>query len=486
MFQEPGQVPTGGVIELDVAIAGGGAAGITLALELADADLRVGLFEGGGLKPPLLDEQHPYNGEAQGRDYSLIGSRLRYFGGSTNHWGGWCRPLEELDFKPRQHVPLSGWPIDRQTLEPFYRKAARICEIEPPGFETPQAGAERRWDYFEAYDPEFVSRTFRFSPPTRFGERYGARIEQSKQVTVWLESTVCEIERDGSRVSGLRIQSNGSEFRARAGAYVIALGGIENARLLLNSDRSTPGGIGNHSGYLGRCFADHAGKAIGLLLAGQAVPYRLHSQSGIRVLPHLSLREDLLNRHGLPNFGAVLSEESTSSLLDGSYLDDDAIFSGWRGSPRNRTYSVVVRFEPTPNPESRVALSREKDAYGMRRTQLDWRINGADFESLDRITELLARKVGRAGIGRFLRYFHDTPAEREAALNYQSHHMGTTRMSHSPAQGVVDPNCRVWGVDNLHLAGSSVFPTFGFANPTLTVVAMAARLAQHLKTELKR
>jgi choline dehydrogenase-like flavoprotein len=131
VLESPSLVEAGATLAFDVCIAGAGAAGITLALELEASGRRVCLLEAGGLEPPPLDSDHPYAGESVGQPYDLLLTRLRYFGGTTNHWGGWCRPLDEIDFQKRPGVPLSGWPIKRSDLDLYYRRAARICEIEP-------------------------------------------------------------------------------------------------------------------------------------------------------------------------------------------------------------------------------------------------------------------------------------------------------------------------------------------------------------------
>ena len=163
MLDWPNQVENGASLEFDVCIAGAGAAGSTLALELENSGLSVCLLEGGGLQAPRLSVDHPYNGESVGRNYNLLTTRLRYLGGSTNHWGGWCRPLDPLDFASRPGIPLSGWPLDRGKLDPFYERASAICEINPPGFEVNEllATDDSQTEYFSHYDADFTTKNFR-------------------------------------------------------------------------------------------------------------------------------------------------------------------------------------------------------------------------------------------------------------------------------------------------------------------------------------
>ena len=488
MLDWPNQVENGANLEFDVCIAGAGAAGITLALELENSGLSVCLLEGGGLQAPRISVDHPYNGESVGRNYNLLTTRLRYLGGSTNHWGGWCRPLDPLDFASRPGIPLSGWPLDRAELDPFYKRASAICEINPPGFEVNElpATGDSQTEYFSHYDADFTTKNFRLEPPTRFGSRYLPELKNSRVTTCFLDSTVVEIQTRGSRVTALRVHSTGKEFSVRAKVFVLALGGIENARLLLHSDREHSRGIGNQSDFVGRCFADHLGITIGRVLASEQAPYVPQNVNGIQILPHLSLTDELLVQHQLINFGITfLNVQSRAIPLMGvDYLSAPLFSREWEGSPRTRLYHLLVRLEPLPDPESRLSLSRQKDSYGVRRVRLDWKVHGLEFECLERILDLVARKIGAANLGRVLQIFQNRLIDREILGTYQSHHLGTTRMARNPDQGVVNVDGKVHSMENLYIAGSSVFPTFGFANPTLTIVALTVRLASHLRSRL--
>jgi choline dehydrogenase-like flavoprotein len=138
------------------------------------------------------------------------------------------------------------------------------------------------------------------------------------------------------------------------------------------------------------------------------------------------------------------------------------------------SYVVVYFCEQPPDPASRVTLSHDTDRLGMNRLHLHWHIGDSVLRSLERLQAILRQRIEAAGIGR-LEEAHDVPAFTDA-----SHHMGTTRMSAAPGTGVVDTDCRVHGMENLYIAGSSVFPSAGYANPTLTIVALALRLAAHI------
>jgi choline dehydrogenase-like flavoprotein len=136
--------------------------------------------------------------------------------------------------------------------------------------------------------------------------------------------------------------------------------------------------------------------------------------------------------------------------------------------------------EQAPNPDSWVRLSRERDRFGLNCVQLDWRLSPLDRYTLERSQQLIAEALECSGLGQLHSQLADNPAAWQS-LTGSYHHMGTTRMSTNPRQGVVNEHCQVHGVHNLFIAGSSVFPTSGLANPTLTIVALAIRLADHLK-----
>lgn len=485
MIDSPRSITNGSTVETDVCVVGAGAAGITLALDLMKGGLDVCLLEAGGLERNV-DSDDPYEGENVGRPYSLTGTRLRFFGGTTNHWGGWCRPLDGIDFRHRRYVPWSGWPIERSQLDRFYERATEVCEIEPYGFDLSQFSTSAKLDAanFEHFSPEFNTKLFRFSPPTRFGKRYRREIEESSSTRCILDSTVVDIETRGGLVDRLHVRSGDKNFFIKAGAYVVASGGIENARLLLASNRQSPHGLGNDHDIVGRFFCDHIGLSSATILTSESVPYVRHPRDGVDLLPHLSFRDQVLDREELLNFGAIFIDARNTRLLDLEYLEDPRLFELHPEGDGRNIYHVVFRLEPVPNPNSRVTLTSERDTNGMPRVRLDWQPEPLEAESLDRTVDLFARLVGAAGLGRARRLVFGTPDELQRAT-YSSHHMGTTRMADDPKRGVVDSNCRVHGVPNLYVAGSSVFPTCGFANPTLTIVALAARLAKRLTGVLR-
>jgi len=284
----------------------------------------------------------------------------------------------------------------------------------------------------------------------------------------------------------------GNRFRVRAKAFVLAAGGIENVRLLMQS-RSVHGeGIGNDHDLLGRFFMEHPHLHVGFVTftrpGGSLEMYRQHSQDPI--LGHESLgvlcpSPDLQRRERILNLSVQLypaPRERLSDFVRGvgrMAARTDAGFASTGAAGDLVSANLYARVEPSPHPDSRVTLGSDRDALGMQRVKLDWRLPATDSDSLRRSLVAFGRELGRAGRGRL--FVRLTEARPWPGASGGDHHMGTTRMASEPAGGVVDPDCAIHGMDNLYVAGSSVYPTAGFANPTLTIVALALRLADHLR-----
>ncbi len=515
MFVDGRQVPEGTEIETDLAIIGGGAAGITIAREFAGTGVRVALIESGGFDFDA-DTQALYEGEIGGVDYTLDGSRLRYFGGSTNHWGGWCRPLEKEDFEKRDWVPHSGWPITRGDLDPYYPRAAEICQLHSTNFDDPKG-----WKTDKPVEPlplagdEVMTRFFIYSPPTRFGEVYRPDIKKAENVTCYLNSNVLEIlpTENAAEVDHLRVATlQGNGFTVRPKTVVLATGGIENARMLLLSNSIAKAGLGNQNDLVGRYFMEHPHipyPADILITDEKLVPafYRTYTPVEKAVMRGCFMftpeylartgrlgtvmtfypREEVKTAYTPSKDGDVTpekkAEREAAHKLDAGILQ--AIRSSTALPAKNDTlgwrFGIGCASEQHPNPDSRITLSDEKDALGLQRTKLTWRLKGTDATSLHQNVRALARAWGGWGEGRIRIIFQDREEWTEAE-GWGNHHMGSTRMAADARQGVCDADCRVHGMSNLYIAGSSVYPTTGTVNPTLTLVALAVRMADHLKT----
>jgi choline dehydrogenase-like flavoprotein len=513
MYTDARTLNDGTTVEADVAVVGGGPAGITLARAFAGSGVEVCVIEAGGLQPDP-EVQALYQGENAGIEYPLAAMRLRMFGGSSNHWGGYCRPLDPIDFEPRDWVPHSGWPFGIEELAPYYGPANEIVEVAPAEYDDLDYWAQTTGDTL----PELATgrmwlRFVHFSPPTRFGEKYGPELQRSRNIRVLLNANVVNIQAaaEGRTVNGFAIRTlNGLNHRVTARYYVVACGGLENARILLLSNDVVPSGLGNQNDLVGRFFMEHPHLGgFGEIVVADL--QRLPPIYRDRILVHghnvkaafnpsaAFLREQrLLNATfmggvaGEYHRGGKAGAESEKAaahadmlmaaqrfLADGAgpvKADDPDYLGVWLG--------MGCACEQAPNPDSRVMLSSERDALGLARIKLDWRLTEQDRYSLLQHMHSLAYEFGALGIGRLVLNVADDSQWPEVVAG-GAHHMGTTRMHEDPRQGVVDRNSKVHGVDNLYVAGSSVFPTSGAANPTLTLVALTLRLADHLRSQLQ-
>jgi choline dehydrogenase-like flavoprotein len=517
MLDRANNVTRGSTLRADVCIVGAGAAGISLARELTGGRHSVIVLESGAFEFSE-DTQDLYAGTNSGLPYDVFGSRLRFFGGSTNHWAGQCRPFDPADFEARDWVPNSGWPFGRSELLPYYERAQEMCDLGPFEYDV-DWWLDRMKDVDALLDTNKVrTAVYQIGPATQFGTKYRKVLVDAENVNVMLGANVVNVRLDGNRVAGVDVKTlEGNEFAVDAKLVVLALGGIENARLLLASRFQRPAGLGNTNDLVGRYFMDHTLVAFGRLLLGEAAPVpALHYFVGVpmkkagfpdlkNLAPRFLFGQFVLTPRAtrdaqIPNFAAMLSGLRNGQDTQGITGSDIAALVGdvegrtgverptlemitITGETRKGSdhFELQINMEPTPNPDSRVTLTGELDALGVPRVDLRWAFHPNDFASMERGAAILAREFGRRGLGRV----HLGPAET-LPLKYGNHHMGTTRAHKRATQGVVDANCEVHDVANLYVAGSSVFPTGGFSNPTLTIVALALRLAKRVDKVLAR
>jgi choline dehydrogenase-like flavoprotein len=514
MFIDGRTVDEDAVIETDICVIGAGAAGITIARELADTSIQTCLLESGGFEYDN-EIQSLYKGENIGLPYgSLETCRFRIFGGSTFAWRGLCRTLDKLDFFERNWVSHSGWPITKEDLDPYYQRAHPVCQLGPYNYNT--ADYETKDIKRIPLDQErIVTKIFQSSPPTRFGEVYRKELKRVSNVKVYLYATVLDLHTnsDGRTVTRVRVSSiSGPKYWVQARQFILATGGIENARLLLLSNNVHNKGIGNYHHLVGRFFMDHPLlKSTGIAALDSEVNlnfnrWRRKVKDGL-ITGFLTFRQKTQETEKLLNCGlktnplkqskGVISirrllkkigrgeipENFTNDVWSVIKDIDDVAAYGYRKTFGPKLADLMYWSEPVPNADSRVTLSTQQDPFGQPRVKLDWRLTSMDRQNMTRAHQILGQELGKAGLGRVkLNFIEEEDGWPEnPQLSRSSHHNGTTRMSSNPKQGVVDKNCRIHGVSNVYIAGSSVFPTSGHANPTLTIVALAIRLADHIK-----
>lgn len=556
MLLDARSLPHGEVLRADIAILGAGAAGSVLAAELEGSGLDILLLEAGA---ETYDAalQDPYRGSvAPGSVHPTPDLyRRRVLGGASSIWGGRCVWMDDIDFEQRPWVPHSGWPWGPSELAPFRARAHEHLDIGTMPDRVLDALGSDAPKLIDGLDePEIDSgRLERFSKPTNLGRKHRDRFAASTKLRLVLHGTVTSIETDGGKgpVTGLACASSPEKrFRVEAKHYVLAAGGLESVRLLLASDPSSKGGLGNHAGHLGRFYQCHAENTLGVLKLtppGRRVQVQFERvDGGIYLTRKFHLSEAAQREHRLLNaiwrlhYPLIADPRHGHPILSAMYIVKDAILPeyarklaaieraardrltrDWRfwaahvrnvaGSPltlarfgtywlRGRTFAerkipfVVIQnpageypldfnFEQVPNPDSRITLGADRDAFGVPRLVVDWRLTRQDTDSIVATMALLADSFRRSGTA-VLDYDPATiEAEAKASVPVGGHHIGAARMSAAPEGGVTDPNGTVWGHPNLHLAGCATFPTCSHANPTLTIVAMAIRLAERLRAQ---
>jgi len=516
-----------GPVECDVCIVGGGPAGITLALELANRGRSVCLLESGGLghergSQALLD------GEVAGGAYpKLIETRSAMLGGATGVWAGWCRPLDAVDFEPRGWVADGGWPFPHGELLACVPRAHELCGLGPADYDAAAWEARTGLARLPLADPGLEPAMFH-ARAWRFGTEHRPALQRGPGIRVLLHATALALERGdgGARIARVRAGTlNGRRFDVVGRIVVLAAGGIENARILLLSGESPEQAVGNDHGLVGRYFMEH-----GFVNAGSFVPrdpdlslafhFPVAGGGGPAVRAVLALAAAAQRERRLLN-GAIFfhpayeahevfdSPEVQAMLEIGNKLRGRAVPGGIgrrvatalgapgklltairrklaaRGGPQPR-WRTRALFECAPRRDNRVTLARDKDAFGRPLARLEWRAADADIASCRAMHALFDASLRQAGLGHFEARFPDDVGAWRAAIEGGKHHMGTTRMHADPRRGVTDADARVHGLSNLYVAGSSVFPTGGYANPTLTLVALAVRLVRHLDEVLRQ
>ncbi len=493
-FLDARAVPAGTSIDTDLAIIGGGPAGISLALALAGSGIRVLMLESGGMEFDGAT-QALYTGSETGVRYiPLEASRLRFLGGSSNHWGGWCRPLDAIDFEPRAWLPHSGWPIAKSALAPYYERAQALVEAGPFIYDDQAKWTSAQGTPIALGEGGVHTTYFQFSKqrdsilPTHFGDRYAGDLKRVANLSVMLHANVTglRLAPDARSIDRLDTATlSGKRFSVKPKCTVLAAGGVETPRLLLASNDVVSKGIGNSHDLVGRFFADHpipGNTAIIVLFGGNISPYYQQPQPayGAYFRAALAPRESYQRQSGvLGSLATVEGEVQLDSIGRAAVAQTAATFGIDAGNMR--AFTLGCGLELAPDPDRRVSLTTEKDALGMPRLKLDMRIADTDFARYRATLTELGRQLLAARTG-MVRILHKTREEWMSVMDWGNHHLGTARMSPDPETGVVNADLQVHGVHNLFVAGSSVFPTYGASNPTLNLVALTLRLADHLKS----
>ena len=533
-----GSGPAGSVIATELAKAGHTVA----VLESGGAekseevqDLARGSVSGQPFDPPIKSRARTLGGTSHLWDNGVAGGTLAFR----------CGMLSPIDFEERAWVPYSGWPITLAELSPYAERVKEICGFQGCGFEGEPCATEEHPTL--KLDPDLVRTTvWRYAYQRIFTEEFPARLRESEQITTYLYADVTELKTNeaGTAITTVEARTlRGNSLRVSCRIAILAAGGMENPRLLLLSRSRHPQGIGNGRDLVGRFFMEHPYIHAGMFeprsvdALRKLTMYDIATLGSGRVTAKLNLSEETLRRERLLNSGMTMVPRHRWYNPDGvqaarelyrairgsgaanletirrigrglpyiavnigrkltrnNYLcgfieaGPTILDFGWSKNPdlggRFQRMEMLLVCELAPHPDNRVTLSQELDPLDRPRVHLHCEFRSADIDSILRTQDVYARAFERSGLGRFTpRRVNGQP---EVLWYGTHHHIGTTRMSESPTDGVVDPRCRVHGVENLYVAGCSVFPTGGYINPTFPILTLALRICEDVHNLLTR
>ncbi len=567
--------PPGSTFNADIIIIGGGKAGLTFAREFFDSSTNVLILESGlevesvahmdlnrieSVEQPVGAEAtafretfHRNNMATYDAERQPYGIRTRMLGGCP-YWGGKSGTFDEIDFATRDWIPFSGWPISRASLRPYVERAGEVLNLGPheygeelwtligPKIRRPPLDKAKLRSFFW----QFARSRLRHTQIMNLADEF--KCGKADNIRTLTNATVVNIEVGGADAEFRRVEIStleGARSYAEGRLCVLAAGGIENARLLLISNRQYAAGLGNQNDVVGRYLMDHPGTRIGffkkedLKAASYLGFYTIAHQRGwvmymhgLTLSPELQAKEKLLNAavYVLPEVAPDDPIEAIKRLArrkSSNYISDiwamvkslgllakgvglKIFYSKYfpdflqkiivnllmavapsfvvrefqsKGVPHKLDCMAIhVMGEQEPNPDSRIILSDQKDVLGLPKAKAIWKISERDRRTILRIGKLLREELPKAGMPTPVManwILEDRP--QDAPLIDMAHMIGTTRMSEDPKHGVVNSQCQVHGIKGLFIAGASVFPTSSHVNPTLMLLALTIRTADHLK-----
>jgi choline dehydrogenase-like flavoprotein len=478
-------------------------------------------LEGGGLDPEQ-SSQDLYNVTMAGAfHHGATEGRFRTYGGSSTRWGGQMLPYTEDVLHPPAGSDLPAWPIELREVEPYYDEIQRVFEVSELPFTEDLAGEFGKPLTFASR--EIRLRFSKWAPFTRrnLAHTLGKLLLTSNRVTVFTHANVVatELTEDGRAVRELRVANgNGIDFRFASDIFVLCLGTIETARLLLASSGVAKRGVGNDRDQVGRYFHDHVGVEAGEIaeedrpkvierfapfISGQTLHTpKIEATADLRqerqllsVMAHFPVEEPedsgpgmvraLLQSVQRRQFGG----EFYRNLIGVPAASAEILNLLWSAKVRRRRavsrrarLTLHIDCEQMPQAESRIRISDDKDRLGMPVCVLDWKVSEDEHETVKGYAEVVDESLREAGIAKvkWHREIGETGRQWLKHATDTFHMMGGTRMGTDPSASVVDGNLRVHGIDNLYIASCSTFPTGGSSNPTFTMMALTLRLKDHI------
>ena len=509
----------------DVCIIGAGVAGITLALELDKKGISSILLDGGD-ESFSMESQSLYSPGDKIEGYEDITyNRLRFLGGSSNHWQNSTGLFTKEDFEKRDWIPNSGWPITHEDIAPHYVLAGHYCGTGTDGYDT------QYWlNKMGGVDPTKGSNALELGinkaaiPPTRFYYVHGAKIVDSEHINLIKNANLVDLEFDENTqlVNEITFVTYNSQSRHKVTAkqFILCCGGIENARFMLLFNEKYQNKIGNQYDNIGRYFMEHP-----VLRAANFYPSKNTKldilnegilEEGRMIKGFMQIDGETLTRNKAINLRLPLHRKTKYEISEGirsyHYLTDSSKADGFPNDGWSHIYNIIadldmfaeaiarkkfstelfehakefggyeisMMFEQIPDRNNRITLSEDRDVLGIKKVNVQWQLLKKDKENVWTALELIAKELGKSNLGKL--HILDEYEEQVFGnkMFFSHHHMGTTRMADSPNNGVVDKNLKVFGTQNLFIGGSSIFSTSSHVPPTLTISAFSVRLAEHL------
>jgi hypothetical protein len=470
----------------DTCIIGAGVAGITIANELINSTNNICIVESGSFSFES-QTQELYKGDItvdSAPHANLDTYRVRYFGGTSNAWGGAVLPYSQIDFKKRSYIPKSGWPIERRDLKPFYDKAMTYYKVGDniDDYKVNYGEVIEGLERSKKLETGFMKRAKRST--IRFSEVYKDKLIRS--IDVYINSNVTNLNPDLSE-DRIEIKTlNGKRHYIKSKKIVICTGGIESARLLLLSSK-------NYGNNVGRYYSPHWNSHHGLLIVNKnkkVLNKYTNEKGGDSIKRYLTINEGVMHKRHLLNAKITLEGLNTKDdLIDSvaKYFDETIFSSANKRFLDDRNHNIFefdCATEQTPNYNSRVFLGEKIDKLGQPKLILNYLVSNQDKKSLLDTYKIIGQEMGRLNLGRIMFNNNFDLNAFEKTSEGASHHTGTTRMANSSDEGVVDRDLKIFGTKNMYICSSSIFPTSGHANTTLTITAFAIRLANKLKSSV--
>lgn len=512
-------------VAVDIAIIGTGACGLAMADSLIGSGVTVAMLETGSFERTDPAEALT-RAEVRGTFPVWIRSRSRFLGGSTNCWGGNNSPLDPVDFE-RDWVPQARWPIGLDDIMPYAEPVHDLLHLGPVDFSVEfwkhRLDRVRDGLWFDG-SGRVTTKLIQRTAVGHLGQSMERPLDDSDDLTVYLNAQVVNIDTtpDGSSVTGVDAVSldRSRRLRVTADRYVIAAG-PENPRLLLASRNQHPDGIGNEFGQVGKWWISHLSSLRGWIEPSRELDWSLYDLTErpigeMRIFGALQVAESVQRERRILNGAAILEPfrahagfnnraravaaikgrlHRDADSLEIQDIDADLVAGTARDvarvvtrtatdtlrKRRGRPARIMVRnwCEQYPHPDNRVELADVADEFGVPRMRIISNLQPEDRVALRQTFEIIGSEFEEYGYGRWQADFPEGDSWPAGAIN-TAHFMGGTRMAEKPEDGVVDTECRVHGVDNLYIAGASVFPTAGVSMVTYTAVLLAVRLAEHL------